>query len=351
VGFVAGYGLRLVTITQSNAMLAAVYGREVARNLSTNHMARVFFAPQELEDAREYSETLGYLSERRESRSVSHAAGRGDSNSVSRSEERRALMLPQELREMDAEHQIVVVQGMKPIWTHKIRFFEDPNFTARLAPPPTLERIDMKLFLASIEGRVEAPQSEPATEGALGRPLEASVAPPTQARPDLASTSNADGAGQAALTPAPVPVPADAAGPAPMLSEDATSEDATSEDATSEDATSEEIVRDIQSFFDPLLSPFEGVDFAPVRRRRKTAGTAASNAPPKSRARGRPKAKAAADAQTPSQGAAKAAQLGADPVAAVDGAPDPQQGTGQEYQGDATEDGAQQQELWARSKA
>lgn len=242
---------------------------------------------------------------------------------------------------MDAEHQIVVVQGMKPIWTHKIRFFEDPNFTARLAPPPTLERIDMKLFLASIEGRVEAPQSEPATEGALGRPLEASVAPPTQARPDLESTSNADGAGQAALTPAPVPVPADAAGPAPMLSED----------ATSEDATSEEIVRDIQSFFDPLLSPFEGVDFAPVRRRRKTAGTAASNAPPKSRARGRPKAKAAADAQTPSQGAAKAAQLGADPVAAVDGAPDPQQGTGQEHQGDATEDGAQQQELWARSKA
>ncbi|SPE27260.1 Type IV secretory pathway, VirD4 component (fragment) [Burkholderiales bacterium] len=59
VGFIAGYGLRLATITQSNAMVAATYGKELARNLTTNHMARIFFAPQELEDAREYSEMLG----------------------------------------------------------------------------------------------------------------------------------------------------------------------------------------------------------------------------------------------------------------------------------------------------
>ena len=169
VGFIAGYGLRLVTITQSNAMLAAIYGREVARNLCTNHMARIFFAPQELEDAREYSETLGYLTERRESRSVSHASGRGGSSSLSRSEERRALMLPQELREMDADGQIVLLQGIKPILTRKIRYFEDRNFTARLAPAPQIPRIDMNRLQAATDGRAPPEISQ---DGAQGQPLE-----------------------------------------------------------------------------------------------------------------------------------------------------------------------------------
>jgi type IV secretion system protein VirD4 len=115
-------------------------------------MARIFFAPQELEDAREYSETLGYLTERRESRSLSYSAGRASSSSVSRSEERRALMLPQELREMDAGMQIIILRGVKPILTQKIRYFEDPNFTARLAPAPEIPRIDMGLYQACVEG-------------------------------------------------------------------------------------------------------------------------------------------------------------------------------------------------------
>ena len=153
VGFIGGYGLRLLTITQSNAMLSAVYGRDVARNLSTNHVARVFFAPQELEDAREYSETLGYLTERRESRSHSHSAGKTGASSVSHSEERRALMLPQELREMDPDKEIVLLQGVKPILTEKIRYFEDPAFTARLLPPPEVPQIDMEIHKRDIEER------------------------------------------------------------------------------------------------------------------------------------------------------------------------------------------------------
>jgi type IV secretion system protein VirD4 len=154
VGFIAGYGLRIVTITQSNAMLAAIYGREMARNLATNHVARIFFAPQELEDARDYSETLGYLTERREARSVSYTAGRGSSSSVSRSEERRALMLPQELRELAADRQIVLVQGLKPILTRKIRYYDDPNFCGRLLPPPLAVPIDTALQGARGAGAV-----------------------------------------------------------------------------------------------------------------------------------------------------------------------------------------------------
>jgi len=153
VGFIAGYGLRLLTITQSNAMLSATYGRAAARNLTTNHTARIFFAPQELEDAREYSETLGYLTERRESRSQSHSAGRSGASSVSHSEERRALMLPQELREMDPDKEVILLQGIKPIYTDKIRYFEDPSFATRLLPPPKVPKIDLALHQAQIAER------------------------------------------------------------------------------------------------------------------------------------------------------------------------------------------------------
>jgi type IV secretion system protein VirD4 len=120
-------------------------------------MARVFFAPQELEDARDYSETLGYLTERRESRSVSYSAGRGGSSSVNRSEERRALMLPQELREMEPGREIVILQGMKPIWAQKIRYFEDPNFVNRLLKPPEVEPIGSR----QQKKRGTAPTSKP----------------------------------------------------------------------------------------------------------------------------------------------------------------------------------------------
>jgi type IV secretion system protein VirD4 len=165
VGFIAGYGLRLVTITQSNAMLSAIYGRDIARNLATNHLARIFFAPQELEDAREYSETLGYMTERREARSVSYSAGRGSSSSVSRSEERRALLLPQELRELDAHMEVVILQGIKPILTQKIRYFEDVNFTGRLLPPPPVAFIDLALYQARIEGKTRELRPEDIVDG------------------------------------------------------------------------------------------------------------------------------------------------------------------------------------------
>jgi type IV secretory pathway TraG/TraD family ATPase VirD4 len=158
-------------------MLSATYGRPAARNLATNHMARIFFAPQDLEDAREYSETLGYLTERRESRSQSHSAGRSGASSVSHSEERRALMLPQELREMDPEKEIVLLQGIKPIYTDKIRYFEDPSFTARLLPPPKVPQIDLALHQAQI---AERPRQT------------ADTAPPSATAPDRPEASRED---------------------------------------------------------------------------------------------------------------------------------------------------------------
>jgi type IV secretion system protein VirD4 len=133
VSFMAGYNLRLMPIIQSLSQLEATYGKETARTLMTNHALRVIFAPREQQDANEYSEMLGYTSMRKDS--VSRSRARESSYTRSESDERRALMLPQELKAMGEDKQILLVEGMAhPIMSTKIRYFKEAAFKDRLLP-------------------------------------------------------------------------------------------------------------------------------------------------------------------------------------------------------------------------
>jgi type IV secretion system protein VirD4 len=97
VAFIAGYGIRLLTVIQSPAQLRAIYGTDAARNFMTNHAVEVVFAPKEQDVANELSERIGYDTVKARSRSGPKGlAMRSTSETVS--EHRRALMLPQELK-------------------------------------------------------------------------------------------------------------------------------------------------------------------------------------------------------------------------------------------------------------
>lgn len=141
VSFMAGYNLRLMPIVQSLSQLEATYGKEHARTIMTNHALRVIFAPREQQDANEYSEMLGYTGVRKDS--VSRSRSRESSYTRSESEERRALMLPQELKAMGDDRQLLIVEGMAhPVLSEKIRYYKDPAFQQRLLPKvdvPVLE--------------------------------------------------------------------------------------------------------------------------------------------------------------------------------------------------------------------
>lgn len=129
VAYMAGYNLRLLPIVQSMAQLDATYGKELARTLITNHALQIVYAPREQQDAYDYSEMLGYTTVRRQS------VTRG--REVSRNEvlERRALMLPQELKAMGPDREIVMYEGIAhPVMCEKIRYYKDPHFTRRLLP-------------------------------------------------------------------------------------------------------------------------------------------------------------------------------------------------------------------------
>lgn len=168
IGYIRGYGLRSMMIAQSMSQLKdrELYGDEGARTLTTNHMVQIIYAPREQQDAQEYSEILGYYGMTNTSKGVSR--GRGSvTNSENSSEHKRALMLPQELREMGPDRVIVLTDNCKPIFGDKIEYWSDPAFKPRLLPPVKVRPLDMDAFVAKSEGRVRT--AEPGEQVAATR--------------------------------------------------------------------------------------------------------------------------------------------------------------------------------------
>jgi type IV secretion system protein VirD4 len=127
VAYMAGYNIRLLPIVQSVAQLDATYGKDVARTIITNHALQIIYAPREQKDANDYSEMLGYTTVRR------HNVTRGREFSRNESEERRALLLPQELKAMGDGKEVFLYEGVPhPVMCDKIRYYQDAYFTRRL---------------------------------------------------------------------------------------------------------------------------------------------------------------------------------------------------------------------------
>ncbi len=166
VSYMAGYNMRLLTNIQNKSQLEDVYGKAGALTLLSNHALMVMYAPSPTvqSDAQEYSEMLGYETVKSRSRTSSM-----QSSSTSTSDQRRALMLPQEIRELGQTREIVSLENCKPILCDKIRYYEDPDFTCRAnLPPPSIPKQDIDTFIAKIENR-----TRPITAGEMAAPSEA----------------------------------------------------------------------------------------------------------------------------------------------------------------------------------
>lgn len=135
--YVAGYGLRLLPVIQSPSQLRAEYGPDVADEIMTNCGVEVVFTPKELKVAQDLSERLGYYTYEGRSKSRPTFVGSGKWTTTA-SEQRRALMLPQELLQMSRDALIVLRGGISPIKGNKIYFFNNGDFTKRVLPPPAV---------------------------------------------------------------------------------------------------------------------------------------------------------------------------------------------------------------------
>jgi type IV secretion system protein VirD4 len=138
VAFLAGFNVRLLTVIQSPAQLRAIYGPDLAKNIITNHAVEVVFAPKEQDVANELSERIGYDTVKVSSRSGPRGlARRATSETVS--EQRRALMLPQELKLLPKTKAILLMAGVPPIVADKIVYYKDKPFLERVLPAPVRE--------------------------------------------------------------------------------------------------------------------------------------------------------------------------------------------------------------------
>jgi type IV secretion system protein VirD4 len=70
---------------------------------------------------------LGYKTIRKKHRSVSRGAG-GSNVSYNHTEERRALMLPQEIKELPKDDMLIFYEGCKPIRAKKNWWFKTKRF-------------------------------------------------------------------------------------------------------------------------------------------------------------------------------------------------------------------------------
>jgi type IV secretion system protein VirD4 len=136
VSYMAGYNIRLLPIIQSMAQLDATYGRDISRTIITNHALQIVYAPREQQDANDYSEMLGYTTVKKDSFT------RGREFSRSESEERRALMLPQELKAIGFDKEIFFYEGIpQPVLCDKIKYYQDKTFTSRLLPAVEVSKL------------------------------------------------------------------------------------------------------------------------------------------------------------------------------------------------------------------
>lgn len=126
VSFIAGYWLRSLMIYQNVSQLEQAmpegYGKEGARTLLSNHACQIFYTPREQEDAEKISKILGNKTTKNRSRNLGASGGGSESDTA------RALMLPQELRAMTMEQELITIDNGKPIMCNKAFYYNDPYF-------------------------------------------------------------------------------------------------------------------------------------------------------------------------------------------------------------------------------
>jgi type IV secretion system protein VirD4 len=154
--YLAGYNMRLLLIFQSKSQVKdkRLYDETGAQTLLTNMALQVVYAPRDDDDAKDYSEMIGYMTEkgRSTSRQLSGKAGRSESIS----DQRRAVMLPQEVKAIGTEKEIVSMENMPPALVDKIFWYKEEVFISRANLPHPPVPVQYELHNA-IERVQEAP--------------------------------------------------------------------------------------------------------------------------------------------------------------------------------------------------
>ena len=172
------YNIRFLLICQNKEQLRSddLYGHEGANAIIKALHIEIVYAPADEKDAREYSERLGtttYIDE-----NDSKSFGKSSSRSRNKSKHARALMLPQEIKDMPYENQLIFIQPTKnnpsvQIYARKIMWYEDELLASRANMPlPTVPEAtieDVQKILSGSDNSIRKVRLRPEYESAFDK--------------------------------------------------------------------------------------------------------------------------------------------------------------------------------------
>ncbi|MFG6083317.1 type IV secretory system conjugative DNA transfer family protein [Paracoccus litorisediminis] len=201
----AGHGGRVSIITQSIPGLESTpYSENERLGIESAAGIKLYLAPNEKKTAEEVSEGLGKTTKLAISDSLSRDGSGLLRRSISRRNEERPLMSPDELKKLDRDKVILIPERQHPIIAERIVYYEDPYFKALMAaqkgplPYPSREgeglrrlRETVEDLTRRIEGRGIIPYPAMSDHGPLvagetpnqEEKPKGSAAPPAQAKP------------------------------------------------------------------------------------------------------------------------------------------------------------------------
>ena len=183
--YVRGYGIRMMLIMQSKAQLRDrdLYGPDKAEAILDNCGLEVVFGTKDLKLTEELSARLGYDTVEGTTRTGPRfwQALRRDKLSMTNSDQRRALLLPQEITRLQAREAILIRPGMFPVRCRRIRYFKDRTFTRLVLPAPVIPPIEIKLRMDQGKGfgPIATDNTSPASPQQGGDPQSGSSPPPS----------------------------------------------------------------------------------------------------------------------------------------------------------------------------
>ena len=160
IAYFRGYRVRLFLIIQDTEQLKGIYEEHGMNSFLSNSTYRITFAANNFQTAELISKLVG-------NKTVDQVSANRpkfmDLNPASRtlhvSGTQRALLLPQEVINLDRDLQILLIESSPPIKSRKIKYFKDKMFTSRLLPPsvvPTQEPYDPRKILDDREQSAQA---------------------------------------------------------------------------------------------------------------------------------------------------------------------------------------------------
>lgn len=211
--YVRGYGMRMMLIMQSKAQLRDrdLYGPDKAEAILDNCGLEVVFGTKDQKLAEELSARLGYDTVEAASRSGPRfwSLFRTDKLNTTRTDQRRALLLPQEIVRLKDTEALLIRPGMFPVKAKRIRYFTSKFFMRLIRSAPDVPAIEVNVRMdqgkgfepiAGAPATPAAPPSPPAPVPAATAPAAAAPAPAKPKRTRKKAEASDDAANSAVPT-------------------------------------------------------------------------------------------------------------------------------------------------------